>query len=137
MGKTRIKAIVERASDGTFTVYCKDEIFSGAGDTLAAAKADMLEQMRFYRETAIEKGFKYPAFLDGEFDVEYSVDAISLMKYYIESGVFSLAGLQKVTGINQKQLWAYMHGTKPRKAQEDRIVSGFHNLSKDLQTIFA
>lgn len=136
MSKT-IKAIIERATDGTFTVYCKDEIFSGAGATLDAAKADMLEQMAFYKETALQQGFKYPEFLNEDFCIEYSVDATSLMKYYIESGVFSLAGLQKVTGINQKQLWSYLNGTKPRKAQQDRIVSGFHNLSNDLRTLFA
>ena len=132
-----VSAIIERATDGTFTVYCRDEIFSGAGETLAQAKADMLQQMAFYKETALLQGFKYPSFLDEDFSVEYSVDATSLMKYYIESGIFSLAGLQKVTGINQKQLWAYMNGTKPRKAQQERIVSGFHSLSKDLQAIFA
>lgn len=136
MGKT-INAIIERATDGTFTVYCKDEIFSGAGDTLESAKADMLEQMAFYKETAKQEGFRYPVFLDGEFTVNYSVDASSLLKYYIETGIFSLAGLQKVTGINQKQLWSYLNGTKPRKTQQDRIVSGFHALSEDLRILFA
>jgi len=132
-----VKAVIERSSDGSFSVYCKNEIFSGSGDTLDAAKKDMLDQMAFYKETALQAGFKYPAFLDGDFSVEYRVDACSLMKYYIETGIFSLAGLQKVTGINQKQLWSYLNGTKPRKTQEDRIVSGFHNLSNDLRTLFA
>ena len=134
---TIVKAVIERAGDGTYTVYCKDEIFSGAGETLASAKQDMLEQMAFYRETAIQEGFKYPSFLDGEFEVEYEVDARSLMKYYIGSGVFSLAGLQELTGINQKQLWSYLNGTRPRKAQEQRIVSGFHALSDELRALFA
>lgn len=134
---TTVKAVIERANDGTYTVYCTDEIFSGAGETLAAAKEDMLEQMAFYKDTALRQGFKYPAFLDGEFSVEYQVDARSLIKYYTESGIFSLAGLQKVTGINQKQLWSYLNGTKPRKAQEERIVSGFYALSQDLMAIFA
>ena len=132
-----VNAVIERASDGTFTVYCKNEIFSGAGDTLEEAKKDMMEQMSFYKDTAIREGFRYPAFLDDEYSIEYKADASSLMKYYVDAGIFSLAGLQKVTGINQKQLWSYLNGTKPRKAQEDRIVSGFQNLSNDLRTIFA
>ena len=134
---TTIEAIIERAADGTFTVYCKDEIFSGAGDSIAAAKEDMARQMGFYKETAIKEGFKYPEFLDSEYEIHYSVDATSLMKYYVEAGIFSLSGLEKVTGINQKQLWAYMNGTKPRKAQLDRIERGFRNLNRDLNTIFA
>ena len=132
-----VNAIIERAVDGTYTVYCKDEIFSGAGDTLEEAKADMVQQMAFYRETAVSQGFKYPSFLDGDYTIEYKADAASLLRYYVEAGIFSLAGLQIVTGINQKQLWSYLNGTKPRKEQEARIVSGFHNLSDDLKAIFA
>ena len=52
-----IQAIIERAKDGTYSVYCKDEIFSGMGDTIEEAKADMLQQMDLYRATAKEEGF--------------------------------------------------------------------------------
>lgn len=67
-----IEAIIERAQDGTFTVYCKDEIFSGAGDTIEEAKADMARQMEFYRNTAKEEGFKYPAFMDSDYEINYT-----------------------------------------------------------------
>ena len=134
---TTIEAIIERADDGTYTVYCKDEIFSGAGKTMTAAKEDMAKQMEFYRNTALEEGFKYPSFLDGPYEIHYTFDATSLMKYYVAAGIFSLAGMEKVTGINQKQLWSYLHGTKPRKAQRDRIERGFRALSKDMSSIFA
>lgn len=30
----------------------------------------------------------------------------SLIKYYVENGIFSLAGVEKMTGINQKQISA-------------------------------
>lgn len=133
----QIAAIIERASDGTYSVYCKNEIFSGMGDTINEAKADMASQMVAYKETALEQGFKYPAFLDGDFEVVYEVDAVSLLKYYIGSGIFTLTALEKLTGISQKQLWAYNNGTKPRKAQADRINAGFRRLSEDLDAIFA
>lgn len=133
----RIEAVIERAADGTYSVYCKYEIFSGMGDTIADAKADMEKQMAFYKETAQAEGFKYPAFLDGECSIEYTVDALSLVNYYIKAGIFSLATLEKVTGISQKQLWSYTNGTKPRKLQEERIRAGFQKLSQDLDAIFA
>lgn len=133
----QISAIIERASDGTYSVYCKNEIFSGMGDTIEAAKADMLQQMELYKATAKEEGFKYPEFLDEDFTVSYTLDAQSLMKYYLSKGWFSLATLEKVTGISQKQLWAYAHGTKPRKTQEERIRNGFYSISQDLDAIFA
>jgi len=133
----QIAAIIERAEDGTYSVYCKDEIFSGMGATIDEAKKDMARQMSIYRETALKEGFRYPDFLDGEYIVEYSVDALSLMNYYVKAGIFSLASLEKITGINQKQLWAYTSGTRPRKAQADKILSGFLRVAKDLEAVFA
>lgn len=133
----QIEAIIERAADGTYSIYCKEEIFSGMGDTIEDAKTDMARQMAIYKETAQAEGFKYPEFLDNGYDIVYTIDPISLMNYYIKAGIFSLATLEKITGINQKQLWSYTTGTKPRKAQADKIRAGFLNLAKDLDAVFA
>ncbi|MBQ7195210.1 MAG: type II toxin-antitoxin system HicB family antitoxin [Bacteroidales bacterium] len=132
-----IEAVIERSLDGMYSVYCRREIFSGAGETIEQAKKDMLAQMDFYRETAKEEGFKYPAWLDDEYVIIYDIDAISLMNYYVSLGYFSLSGIEKMTGISQKQLWTYLNGTKPRKAQSDRIVSGIRKVCNDLNGIFA
>ena len=132
----QITAIIERAIDGTYSIYCKDEIFSGMGDTIEQAKADMSRQMAVYKETALKEGFRYPEFMDGEYEMEYVIDALSLMNYYVRAGIFTLSSLEKITGINQKQLWAYTTGTKPRKAQADKIRSGLQRLAKDLDAVF-
>lgn len=132
-----IPVIIERSEDGTYCVYCKEEIFSGMGETIKEAKADMNRQISVYKETALREGFRYPEFLDGEYAFDYTIDALSLMNYYIKAGIFSLAALEKITGINQKQLWAYTTGTKPRKAQADKIRSGFLRLAQDLDSVFA
>lgn len=66
-----IEAIIERASDGTYSVYCKDEMFNGMGDTPELAKQNMIEQMQFFKETSKEDRYKYPSFLDSEFKIIY------------------------------------------------------------------
>lgn len=66
-----IEAIIERASDGTYSVYCKDEMFNGMGDTPELAKQNMIEQMQFFKETSKEDGYIYPSFLDSEFEIIY------------------------------------------------------------------
>ena len=58
------------------------------------------------------------------------------LKYYIEQGIFTLSGVEKMTGINQKQLWSYLHGTKPRGAQSQRMETGFRRLKEDLDSVF-
>lgn len=130
----RIEAIIERAKDGTFSVFCATEMFNGMGDTAEAAKLDMRRQMDFFKKSAIEDGFSYPDFLNEEFDIVYKFDTESLLEYY--SGILSLSGLEKVTGIHQKQLWNYLHGkSKPRKAQVEKIEKGLHSLGSELISI--
>ena len=90
--------------------------------------------MAFYKETAIEDGFEYPAFLDEEFEVLYKFDTESLLEYY--SGILSLSGMERITGIHQKQLWSYLHGkSKPRKAQVAKIETGLHRFGNELISI--
>jgi len=130
----KIEAIIERASDGTYSIYCINEMFSGMGNSIEDAKKDMLSQMNFFKKTAIEKGFSYPKFLDEDFEIVYKFDVESLLEYY--SGILSLAGIEKITGIHQKQLWNYLHGkSKPRKAQVEKITVGLHNLGSELMSI--
>lgn len=129
-----IEAIIERAKDGTFSVYCITEMFTGMGNTAEAAKLDMCQQMDFFKKTAIEDNFSYPDFLDEDFEIVYKFDTESLLEYY--SGILSLSGLEKITGIHQKQLWNYLHRkSKPRKAQIEKIEKGLHTLGSELIAI--
>jgi len=129
-----IEAIIERASDGTFSVYCTSEMFSGMGKTAEEAKLELRQQMDFFKNTAIEKSFPYPAFLNEDFEIVYKFDTGSLLEYY--SGILSLSGLEKITGIHQKQLWNYLHKkSKPRKAQIEKIEKGLHTLGIELTSI--
>ena len=130
----KIEAIIERAKDGTFSVFCTTEMFTGMGDTAEAAKLDMQKQMDVFKKTAIEDGFSYPDFLNEEFEIIYKFNTESLLEYY--SGILSLSGLEKITGIHQKQLWNYLHGkSKPRKAQIEKIEKGLHSLGSELISI--
>ena len=129
-----IEAIIERAKDGTFSVFCTNEMFTGMGNTAEAAKMDMRQQMDFFKQTAMEDKFPYPDFLNEEFEIVYKFDTESLLEYY--SGILSLSGLEKITGIHQKQLWNYLHRkSKPRKAQVEKIEKGLHALGSELISI--
>ena len=51
----------------------------------------------------------------------------------IYEGIFTKSGLEKLTGINQKQLWHYANGiSKPRQAQRQKIESALHRLGSEL-----
>jgi len=130
----KIEAKISRTQDGFYSVYCIKEVFSGGGETPELAKKNMLEQMELMKQTAIDEGFDYPDFLNEEFEIVYKFDTDSLLEYY--SGILSLSGLEKITGIHQKQLWNYLHHkSKPRRAQIEKIENGLHRLGSELVSI--
>ena len=130
----QIEAIIERNSDGEYSVYCVDEMFSGMGATAEAAKEDMLGAMRHFVESSKAEGHRYPEWLDGEYEVVYKFDAQSLLQYY--AGIITPAALGRLSGISSKQLWSYMHGhSKPREAQRQKIETALHKLGHELVTI--
>ncbi len=127
----KIEIIIERAGDGTYGAWSIDEKFTGMGDTPEEAKNNLIEQMNFYREYCKDEGLEYPSFLDEDFEVVIKFDTESLLQYY--AGVITPAALERLTGINRKQLWSYMHGhSKPRKAQVEKINSALHQLGEEL-----
>lgn len=75
-----------------------------------------------------------PEALKGDITIEWVFDTPSLLEYY--SGIFSKPALEKLTGINQKQLFHYASGkVKPRPAQRKKISEALHRLGKELLTV--
>lgn len=130
----KLVATIEKAADGGYGVYLANEMFSGMGPTPEAAKKDMIASMRFYVETCQADGYRYPAWMDGDYQIVYQFDTQSLLRYY--HGIFTKAALQRITGINQKQLGAYEAGTsRPRPAQARKIENALHTLGEELISI--
>ncbi|MDF9830438.1 hypothetical protein [Parabacteroides sp. PF5-6] len=128
-----IIATIEKTTDG-YSVFTENELFSGMGHTAEEAKKDMIDQISFYVETMKEDNRTYPEYLDGQYEIVYKFDVQSLLQYY--EGIFSNSALEKLTGINQKQLWSYAHGkSKPRKEQIEKIQKGLHSLGQELISI--
>lgn len=127
----KIEAIIEKNTDGEFSIYCINEMFSGIGATAEEAKADMIGAMQQYAKYCKDSNYKYPAWLDSEYTIIYKFDTQSLLQYY--TGIITPAALSRLSGISSKQLWSYMHGrSKPRKAQRVKIEVALHKLGNEL-----
>ena len=58
----------------------------------------------------------------------------SFLEYY--GSIMSLSGMERLTGINQKQLSNYLnHRAVPRQKQADRIITGMHKFARELLSI--
>ena len=101
------------------------------GNTIEEIKENLRETLEDYVETCRELGCDIPDLLQGDYAIEFKMDVKSLLTLY--QGIFSKAGLERLTGINQKQLWHYAKGkSSPRKAQIDKIETALHRLGNDL-----
>jgi hypothetical protein len=62
------------------------------------------------------------------------MDVKSFLGLY--AGIFTKSGLERLTGINQKQLWHYAQGmSTPRRAQVRRIEQALHRLGQELLSL--
>jgi predicted RNase H-like HicB family nuclease len=75
----------------------------GAGNTVEECKADILEGLQLLIKHSEKNHCKVPRWLvDCEYKIEYRYDVQSILGYY--ANVFTKPALERLTGINQKQL---------------------------------
>jgi len=127
-----LKIIIEKSSN-FYNAYAENcEGVYGTGETVEEAKANALDGLKFLKESQPES--EWPEILKDEYDLEYQFDAQSFLTYY--AGVFSKPALEKLTGINQKQLHHYATGLrKPREAQRKKIEAALHKLGSELMAV--
>lgn len=129
-----LKIIIERA-DSNYSAYIDgiDGIIA-TGQTVDDIKTNMIEAINAFIEECKELGCEIPEELRGDYDFNFKMDVKSLLEFY--SGIFSKAGLERITGINQKQLWHYASGNRnPRPEQSMKLESALHKLGEELLSI--
>ncbi len=126
-----IKIIIERSEDH-YAAYAPDVWgVSGVGSTPNEAKESVLESIETVKENDPES---IPGVLKGEYKLVYQYDVQSLLNYF--KGIFTNSAIEKVTGINQKQIQHYASGLKkPRPAAKTKIEKGLRRLGQELMEV--
>lgn len=121
------------ASSDSFGAYSENcEGVYAAGDTIEACKKDAEKAIELIKKNLPED--RWPEQIKGDYQLVWHYDTRSLLLNY--GNLLSLSGLERLTGIHQKQLWAYMHGrSKPRKQQKERIEKALHRFAHELADI--
>lgn len=120
------------ASSNHFGAYAENcPGIYGAGDTVQEAKASVLEGLRLFIE---HNQGQLPDILRGEYEIEYCFDIPSFLNYY--SGIFTKPALERITGINQKQLFHYASGLrKPSGKTIRKIDQALHRFTDELNQV--
>lgn len=118
------------ASSDSFGAYSENcEGIYAAGDTVEACKKDVFTAIDLIKKELPED--RWPEQIKGDYKIVWRYDMQSLLLYY--GGLLSLSGMERITGVHQKQLWNYMHGrSKPRAQQKQRIENALHTFAGEL-----
>ena len=126
-------AIIERGADGKYSIFIDNTSYPygiiGTGSTVKEAMDDFNDgyvEMKEYVESTGNP------FVEAEFIFKYDIPSF-LQEY---AYAFTLAGLERITGVNQKQLGHYISGyRKPSRKTVRKIEAGIHSFSAQLNAV--
>ena len=129
----KVKVIIERGSDNKYSAYMDyydfDFGLAGFGDSAKEAIEDFYTAYEEEKKMCMKEGKMVPEL---EFDIHF--DVCSFLNYY--EGILTKSGLERVIGINQKQLWHYSSGKRhPKPATARKIQERLHRFADDLKQV--
>lgn len=105
----KIQIAIEKNDDGFWAHSVNtDNLISGYGETVEACKANVLDCIDVMKEEDI---FPYQ-----EYTISYNFDIESLLENY--KGILTNAGIERLTGINQRLMYQYATGVKKPRADQ-------------------
>jgi predicted RNase H-like HicB family nuclease len=133
----KIVAVIEKASDGGYGIYCpdvKEIVLFGYGLTEKEAKDNLQENLEAALEYYEEENKPVPEIFDsGKISFEYKYDFSGFFKTY---SFFNVSELAVMLGVNSSLMRKYKNGLAfASNEQRKKIESGIHSLSKRLHTV--
>lgn len=125
----QVKIVIERSAD-LFSSYAENvEGIYGGGETVMEAKQSIIDAIDIFKKS--NDAAHIPEILKGDYVLMFKFDIHSFLEYY--KGIFTPAALERIAGINQKQIQHYSTGhRKPRLAQRRKIEEALHKLGQEL-----
>jgi predicted RNase H-like HicB family nuclease len=130
MSMANLTAVITRGDDQFAAWINEVPGVYGAGDTVEEAKQSLQDGLNLY----IEENKVLPEVLQRSYQFIYEYDMPSFLEHF--GKVIGKAGLERITGVNQKQLGHYMSGfRKPKADTLKKIEKGLHNFAQELKEI--
>ena len=130
----KVNVIIEQGADGTFDAnmeFLENVPFGllGQGNTVPETIADFYNSEAEMKALYADEGKEFP---DLEFEFRY--DTASFLQQYAYA--FTLAGLERITGVNQRQLSHYINGVrKPSEKTIRKIESRLHQFGQEIAAV--
>lgn len=128
----KVKVYIEKSEYG-FSAYMDDTSLSyglfGEGKTVEETIEDFNLSYQDFKKIYAEWGKPFE-----EIEYEFFYDVASFLQEYCEA--FSLAGLERITGVSQAQLGHFLHGRrKPSRKTIEKIQKGVDAFAQKLTAL--
>lgn len=128
----KVKVYIEKAEFG-FSAYMEEAGLDygciGEGNTVEETIDDFNKSLEGIRDYYIKQGKHFE-----EIDYDFYYDVASFLDEYCKA--FSLAGLERITGVSQAQLGHYLHGRrKPTRKTIEKIQRGVDSFAHNLTAV--
>ena len=128
----KVKVYIEKSEYG-FSAYMDDTSLSyglfGEGKTVEETIEDFNLSYQDFKKIYAEWGKPFE-----EIEYEFFYDVASFLQEYCEA--FSLAGLERITGVSQAQLGHFLHGRrKPSRRTIEKIQKGVDAFAQKLTAL--
>ncbi len=130
----KVQVLIERGADGSFDANMEfvDNIpfgLLGQGRTVSETIADFRNSYTEIRGIYAGEGKECP-----DLDFEFKYDIPAFLQYYAYA--FTLAGLERITGVNQRQLGHYISGIrKPSERTVRKIESRMRSFGAEIAAV--
>lgn len=129
----KVDVIIERGDDATYSAYISNDNVPygiiGTGKTVQETIDDFYNSYKEMKAYYKDEKNKFT-----ELDISFKYDMASFLAYY--GNVLSLAGLERLTGINQGQLSHYVTGhRRPGKKTVEKIERRLNEFGKELNQL--
>jgi hypothetical protein len=94
-------------------------------------KRNMYEAVEFHLEGMAEDKIDIPEPFNSKYHLVFRFDTECLLTHY--KGIITSSALERLTGINQRQLQRYASGkSRPMRPQQIKIQKALHRLGEEL-----
>ncbi len=129
----KIIATIERGPEGSYDAGFYDDRVNfsirGTGRTIPDTVADFYQMHEAMKQLYAELGEDFP-----EVEYEFKYDTASFLQQYAYA--FTLAGLERITGVNQRQLSHYINGVrKPSEKTTRKIEERLHQFGAEIAAV--
>ena len=128
----KITGIIEKASDGTYSVrsdqHFGNSYFGGFGTTVADAKEDFMESINEAKAEAATAGI-----VTDEYSVSFKYD---LPSFFNDFDFINASKFAQYVGLNESKMRQYKSGVAyPGERTTEKILNAIHRIGAELSSV--